>query len=108
VQTAHAQISAAAQIPQPSYASYVSRDVTSSAAAATNSGPVFILKTGAVLAVGNYQYQEGRITYTLANGGGGVVSTDDVDWTTTTRVNTQRGVRMTLHGGHVNAGTPGL
>jgi hypothetical protein len=24
-----------------------------------------------------------------------------VDWTTTTRVNTQRGVHMTLHGGHI-------
>ncbi len=63
---------------------------------------MFILKTGTVLAVGNYQYQDGRITYTLAGGGGGVVNTDDVDWTTTTRVNNQRGVRMTLHGGHVN------
>ena len=68
-------------------------------------GPLFILKTGTVLAVGNYQYQEGRITYTLAHGGGGVVNMDDVDWTTTTRVNSQRGVRMTLHGGHVNTET---
>jgi hypothetical protein len=108
VQTANGQISAAMEIPRPSYASYVSGEVSSSAGAGATAGPVFILKTGAVLAVGNYQYQEGRITYTLANGGGGVVSTDDVDWTTTTRVNTQRGVRMTLHGGHVNAGTPGL
>ena len=69
---------------------------------------MFILKTGMVLAVGNYQYQDGRITYTLAGGGGGVVSTDDVDWTTTTRVNNQRGVRMTLHGGHVNTETAGF
>jgi hypothetical protein len=69
---------------------------------------VFILNTGTVLAVGSYQYQDGRITYTLARGGGGVVSTDEVDWTTTTRVNTQRGVRMTLHGGHLNPGTSGF
>ena len=93
-------------IPQGSYANYVTRDVSSVAPLMGN--PVFILKTGAVLAVGNYSYQDGRITYTLASGGGGVVTADEVDWNTTTRVNTQRGVRMTLHGGQVNAATPGL
>jgi hypothetical protein len=69
---------------------------------------VFILKTGTVLTVGNYQYQDGRITYTLASGGGGVVSAEDVDWTTTIRVNNQRGLRMTLHGGHVGTETAGF
>ena len=69
---------------------------------------MFILKTGAVLAVGNYQYQNNRITYTLAGGGGGVVSGDDVDWSATTRVNAQRGVRMTLHSGHVSTETSGF
>jgi hypothetical protein len=91
-----------------SFANLVSRVAGSPAPVAPSAGPVFILKTGAVLAVGNYGYQDGRITYTLSNGGGGVVSSDEVDWSTTTRVNAQRGVRMTLHGGHVNAGTPGL
>jgi len=95
-------------VPQPSYASLISRVVStassefSSTSSAPSGGPVFVLKTGTVLAVGNYQYQDGRITYTLANGGGGVVSAEDVDWTATTRVNSQRGVHMTLHGGHVN------
>jgi len=93
------------EVPQLSYADYVSRNGSSVASAGS---PVFILKTGTVLAVGNYQYQDGRITYTLSHGGGGVVSTDEVDWTTTTRVNTERGVRMTLHGGHVNLETQGL
>ena len=106
VTTARADVSASVEIPQVSYASLISRNVSSGTAA--TGGPVFILKTGTVLAVGNYQYQDGRITYTLAGGGGGVVNTDDVDWTTTTRVNNQRGVRMTLHGGHVNLETPGF
>ena len=106
VATPGTQISASVEVPRASYASYVSRDV--SAVAGTGSSPMFILKTGTVLAVGNYQYQDGRITYTLANGGGGVVTTDDVDWTATTRVNNQRGVHMTLHGGHVNAETSGF
>jgi len=70
--------------------------------------PVFVLKSGSVLTVGNYSYQGGRITYTLAGGGGGVISSDEVDWNTTTRANAQRGVRMTLHGGKVNPETPGM
>lgn len=108
VETASANVSASVDIPQASYASLVTRDVRAGALTTPSGGPVFILKTGMVLAVGNYQYQDGRITYTLASGGGGVVSTDDVDWTTTTRVNNQRGVRMTLHGGHVGTETPGF
>ena len=105
VETANANVSASVDVPQPSYASLISRvvsPVSSASPVASVGGPVFVLKTGTVLAVGNYQYQDGRITYTLAGGGGGVVSAEDVDWTTTTRVNSQRGVRMTLHGGHVN------
>jgi hypothetical protein len=105
VTTARADVSASVEVPQVSYASLVSRNVTSGVA---TSGPVFILKTGTVLAVGNYQYQDGRITYTLTGGGGGVLSTEDVDWSTTTQVNNQRGVRMTLHGGHVNAENAGF
>ena len=70
--------------------------------------PVFVLKSGMVLEVGNYTYQEGRISYELASGGSGVISTDEVDWTTTTRVNSQRGVRVTLRGGHPSAGVTGF
>jgi hypothetical protein len=88
-------------IPQVAYASYVTKSATGSAAPGV---PVFVLKTGMVLEVGNYTYQEGRISYELASGGSGVISTDEVDWTTTTQVNSQRGVRMTLRGGHPNAG----
>jgi hypothetical protein len=43
--------------------------------------PVFVLKSGMVLEVGNYTYQDGRISYELASGGSGVISTDEVDWT---------------------------
>ncbi|MCU1301068.1 MAG: hypothetical protein JWQ87_1352 [Candidatus Sulfotelmatobacter sp.] len=106
VTTARADVSASVEIPQPSYANLVSR-VVNSGSTGTNS-PVFVLKTGTVLAVGNYQYQDGRITYTLAGGGGGVLSSEDVDWNMTTQVNNQHGVRMTLHGGHVNPETAGF
>jgi hypothetical protein len=89
------------EMPQVAYASYMGAGVGGTAPGV----PVFILKTGMVLEVGNYTYQEGRISYELASGGSGVISADEVDWTTTTQVNSQRGVRMTLRGGHPNAGS---
>jgi hypothetical protein len=69
---------------------------------------VFVLKSGMVLEVGNYTYQDGRISYELASGGSGVISTDEVDWTTTSSVNAQRGVRVTLRGGHPSTGEAGF
>jgi hypothetical protein len=108
VTTASSNVSASMDIPQASYASLITRDVSAGTLATSSGGPVFILKTGMVLAVNNYQYQGGRITYTLTGGGGGVVGTGDVDWTTTTRVNNQRGVHMTLHGGHITGETLGF
>jgi len=67
-----------------------------------------VLNSGALLAVSGYGYQDSRITYSLVGGGSGVISTDDVDWTTTTRVNAKRGVRVTLHSSHAPSGTPGF
>ena len=93
-------------IPVVSYANVVSREVTPRVSGSASPGvPVFVLKTGTVLSVGNYVYQEGRITYTLAAGGGGVISTDEVDWSTTTRVNAERGVRVTLRSGRTSPET---
>ncbi len=98
-------------IPQASYATYVSRDVTppNLASVASLPGmPVFVLNTGTILSVSGYGYQDSRITYSLIGGGTGVISANDVDWGTTTRLNAQRGVRVTLRNSHANAGTPGL
>jgi hypothetical protein len=82
---------------------------TDSRIAGTSPGvPVFVLKTGTILAVGNYGYQDGRISYELASGGSGVIGADEVDWTTTTQVNQQRGVRVLLPSGHVAGGTAGF
>jgi hypothetical protein len=89
-------------VPQASYATYISRDVTPPSPASIVSlpgMPVFALNTGTVLSVSGYGYQDSRITYTLIGGGSGVISADAVDWTTTTRINAQRGVRVTLRGG---------
>jgi len=95
----------AEELPQVVYASYVTKGAAGSGAPGV---PVFVLKTGIVLNVGNYTYQDGRISYELASGGSGVIGTDEVDWTTTTQVNSQRGVRMMLRGGHPSAGVTGF
>jgi hypothetical protein len=91
----------AAETPRVIYASYVTKSATANGAAP--GVPVFVLKSGMVLEVGNYTYQDNRISYELASGGSGVISADEVDWNTTTQVNSQRGVRMTLRGGHSGA-----
>lgn len=117
-----AQMQPASQsLPQASYASLVTRtpvqpsmtqaSVTQRILTPAGVGPgmpVFVLTTGTVLAVSGYGYTDTRITYSLASGGTGVISTNDVDWTATTQLNAQRGVRVTLHNTHANAGTPGF
>jgi hypothetical protein len=108
------------QLPPPvakvSYATYMNRPLISStpgtaafaSAAIPPASPVFVLKTGTMLSIGNYSYRDGRLTYTLAGGGGGVISSEEVDWSATTRVNSARGVRITLRSGHPAPATPAL
>jgi hypothetical protein len=101
--------SAPQTIPQATYASVVTRDVSLPANTVTLPGmPIFVLTNGSVLSVSGYGYQDNRITYTLAAGGSGVISGSDVDWTATTRLNAERGVRVTLHFGRVSQSTPGM
>ena len=99
----------AASSSAPLTAASASSIAADSRFAGTSPGvPVFVLKTGVVLAVGNYTYQDGRISYELASGGSGVISTDEVDWTTTQQVNLQRGVRVGLRAGHPSSGDAGF
>jgi hypothetical protein len=95
------------QADQGFYASVVTRGITRVPDAAPGM-PVFVLNTGTVLAVSGYGYQDSRITYSLVGGGTGVINASDVDWTTTTRVNEKRGVRLSLHASHSAQGTPGF
>jgi hypothetical protein len=95
--------------PQVSYASYVTHDVSVPAHITGAPGmPVFVLNTGTVLSVSGYGYQDNRITYSLIGGGTGVISANEVDWSTTTRVNAQRGLRVTLHQGHASPEATGF
>ena len=94
-------------VPQASYASLVTREVPAEVQSAPGM-PVFVLSSGALLAVSGYGYTDSRITYTLVGGGTGVISADDVDWSTTIKLNNQRGVRLALHSGHVGPSAPGM
>ena len=96
----------AQQDTQFTYASYVSR-ASANGASASPGVPVFVLKSGMILSVGNYSYQEGRISYELASGGNGVIAANEVDWSTTTRVNNKRGIRVSLPTGHQTAASAG-
>lgn len=105
------QVLQPAQLAQASYATYISRDVPAPTLANVVSlprMPVFVLNTGTVLSVSGYGYQTDRITYSLIGGGSGVISTNDVDWTSTTQLNAQRGIRVTLHNAHAGAGSAGF
>ena len=102
-QRALRQVSSAAEqtslaAPRAVNATFTSRDVANPtpSIAEVPHMPVFILNTGTLLAVSVYGYQDHLITYTLASGGEGVISSDEVDWNTTIRFNAQRGVRVTL------------
>ncbi len=108
VRVTPSEIPVAEEIPQVTYASYISKNEVGGGGVASSGVPVFILKSGMTLAVGNYTYQEGRISYELASGGNGVISSDEVDWNATTRVNSQRGIRVTLRGGHPANNAAGL
>src|ERR1700722_4418521 len=112
---------ATSQVPQASYATYISRDATptslanlaGSSMAGSNIStlpgmPVFVLTSGTILSVSGYGYQDNRITYSLIGGGAGVISTDEVDWNSTTQLNAQRGLRVTLRNSHASAGATGF
>jgi hypothetical protein len=107
---------ATSQVAQASYATYISRDATPPSVVNTAGSniatlpgmPVFVLTTGAILSVSGYGYQDNRITYSLIGGGTGVISTDQVDWNSTTQLNAQRGLRVTLHNSHASSGAAGF
>jgi hypothetical protein len=104
--SADATVQVSAQL---SYATYTSSTATLPADIPSMPGmPVFVLNSGTVLSVIGYGYQDNRISYTLMGGGSGVVGSDEVNWDATTRLNNRRGVRLTLHSGHANQGTPGM
>lgn len=94
--------------PQLTYASSVSLTPTPASVATLPGMPIFVLNSGTVLSVSGYGYQDNRISYSLIGGGSGVITGDEVNWDATTKLNAQRGVRVTLHLGRPAAEAPGF
>jgi hypothetical protein len=57
---------------------------------------LFVLKEGTVYAVADYWHDQDIVSYVLANGTTGTFAFREVDWDTTTQLNAERGVRVTL------------
>ena len=57
---------------------------------------LFALKQGAVYAVSDYRRNDDRLDYVLASGESGEIALNEVDWSATARLNSERHVRVTL------------
>jgi hypothetical protein len=57
---------------------------------------LFVLKDGTVYAVADYWRDQEVLSYVLASGAAGTLALRDVDWDTTTQLNSERGVRVIL------------
>jgi hypothetical protein len=60
---------------------------------------LFALQAGTVYAVADYWRDEDRLAYVLANGKEGQVDLSELDWKTTTQLNVERNVKVTLRDG---------
>jgi hypothetical protein len=63
---------------------------------------LLVLRSGTVYAVTDYWIDNNSLSYTLARGGSGAVSLDEMDWGSTTQLNSERGVRLNLRSGQAN------
>jgi hypothetical protein len=69
---------------------------------ATGKLTLLVLRSGTVYAVTDYWIDNNSLSYTLARGGSGAVSLDELDWGSTTQLNSERGVHVTLRSGQPN------
>lgn len=76
---------------------YASQTVTPTLTrAAQTQLTLFALKSGTIYAAANYQADGGILQYTLSNGDIGSVRLSEIDWDTTTGLNSERNVRVSL------------
>jgi hypothetical protein len=95
-----------AETQTASYATYSPQPTTITAANVPPRVPLFVMNTGTLLALTDYTFEGGRITYTLVGGGGGVIRSDEVNWSATVRLNAKRGLRIILRRGRSNSVAP--
>ena len=82
------------------YAALVTPPAPTPTTDAQSREPLLVMKTGSVLSLHDYSYHNGRITY-FEDGRSNSIESNEVDWASTTHLNEQRGVRLSLHSGSV-------
>ncbi len=60
---------------------------------------LFALRAGTVYAVTDYWRDEDHLAYVLSNGKEGQIDMNELDWKTTTQLNTERNIKITLREG---------
>lgn len=89
----------AEQAPAPAMRYYGQRTAASATPAVSNSGPqmtLFVVNSGSVYAVTDYSADNGSLSYTLSSGGNGTIPLQDINWESTTKLNSERNVKVTL------------
>jgi hypothetical protein len=86
------------EAPAPVMHYYGQRTAAPAANAESAGSPLtlFAVRSGSVYAVTEYSQDNGTLSYTLPSGSNGSISLEDIDWETTTRLNSERNVKVTL------------
>jgi hypothetical protein len=86
------------EAPAPVMHYYGQRTVVPAANAESTGSPLtlFAVRSGSVYAVSQYSQDNGTLSYTLPSGSNGSISLEDIDWETTTKLNSERNVQVTL------------
>jgi hypothetical protein len=94
-----AQTQAPEQAPVPAWHYYGQRTAATASPAVSNSGPqltLFAVNSGSVYAVTDYTVDSGSLSYTLPSGSNGSIPLQDINWESTTKLNSERNVKLTL------------
>ena len=90
---------APAGAPMPAWHYYGQRTTAAATPVANSSGPqltLFAVNSGSVYAVTEYSVDNGSLSYTLPSGSNGSIPLQDINWETTTKLNSERNVKVTL------------
>jgi hypothetical protein len=90
---------APAQAPAPSWHYYGQKTAATSTPAVDPSEAnltLFAVNSGSVYAVTGYSVDNGSLSYTLPSGSNGSIPLQDINWETTTKLNSERNVKVTL------------
>jgi hypothetical protein len=97
-ETAPARGEAAAPTLVPAMHYYGQRSAVATNAVDTSASKltVFAVNSGSIYAVTEYSVDNGTLSYTLPSGSNGSIPLQDINWESTTKLNSERNVKVTL------------